>query len=69
MDVNFADFAVRLLTAKYSSSKKVASALRKQCIQPDDQQKINHKNPFIPAFREIYVPQKLLRIRYYRGIY
>ena len=28
------------------------------------QQKVNHKNPFILAFREIYIPRKLPHIRY-----
>ena len=35
-----------------------------QCIQLDDQQKLNRKNPFVLAFCEIYVPRKLPRIRY-----
>ena len=34
------DFAVSLLSMKFFLKK-----LRKQCIQLDDQQKINHKNP------------------------
>ena len=42
--------------------KKKHFGLRKQCIELDDQRKINYENPFRLAFREIKVPQKFLHI-------
>ena len=35
-----------------------------QCIQFGDQRKLNRENPFVLAFREIYVPRNLPIIRY-----
>ena len=48
------NFVVCLPTVEYSSLK-TSSGLKEQCIQLDDQQKINCENPFILAFHEIYV--------------
>ena len=40
------DSAVSLLSAKFQSSKR-RSGIRKQCFQLDNQQKVNHENPFL----------------------
>ena len=45
------DFAINLLSGNFNPQK--SSGLGKQCIQLDDQQKLNHKNPFKLAFHEI----------------
>lgn len=59
----FVDFAVRLSTQNIHPRKNIVLK-EAQCIQLDDQRKLNRENPFVFAFHEIYVPRKLSRIRY-----